>query len=260
MKTMRWGSKMMIQYKWLAFSSLLVLATIGCGGSSSTPDVVTPPAPQGETSAPEAPPSEPPGTMEMPAGVTPENVTPAEEAKPGGFELPKDIPLPAADQTTADNSIEVEEAAAPEIKFASWGDIEKAAKSTGKITVVDVWSLSCAPCLKEFPGLVRLDNEYPGQLACIGVDVDFDGRKTRPPESYEERVTGFLKAVKADFANYICTTPSDDVFSTLEIDSIPTVLIYGADGELKKKFVDAGETLGFTYEKDVRPYLQTLMQ
>ena len=33
-------------------------------------------------------------------------------------------------------------------------------QKSDRIVVVDLWSTACLPCLKEFPGLVRLKAEY----------------------------------------------------------------------------------------------------
>ena len=55
----------------------------------------------------------------------------------------------------------------------------------------------CEPCIKEFPGLVKLDKTMREKVTCIGVAVDFDGRKKYPPESYQPTVQAFLTAVGA---------------------------------------------------------------
>jgi thiol-disulfide isomerase/thioredoxin len=144
------------------------------------------------------------------------------------------------------------------VQMASWTAIESRVKSTGKITVVDLWSTVCEPCVKEFPGLVKLSKNMPDTVTCVGVSVDYDGRKTRPAESYRDKVAAFLTAVGADFENFLCNTPSDDVFSELGLPSIPAVLIYDADGEPVKRFVDAGDTIGFSYEADVIPFVEKL--
>jgi len=98
----------------------------------------------------------------------------------------------------------------------------------------------------------------PEKVACIGVSVDYDGRKTKPAESYSESVNAFLNAMKADFDNFLCQTPSDEVFAEMDLPSIPAVLIFNQKGELVKRFVDAGETIGFTYEKDIIPFVNDL--
>lgn len=150
----------------------------------------------------------------------------------------------------------------PEITVAvtPWESILNAAKGAKRVVVLDVWSLGCEPCMQEFPGLVSLQSEFPETLRCMSANIDFDGRKTHPPENYLTEVTNFLQFAKAKTENHICATPSDEVYSALDIDSIPAVLVFDAEGNELKRFVDAGETRGFTYEKDVAPFVRQLLQ
>jgi thiol-disulfide isomerase/thioredoxin len=222
----------------------------GCGGSESTDSsVVTPPTSTVlESAAPAA--GGPPGGIEMPSGEIPSpTADDSPEAQGGGIELPAGVELPTDSGALSQ----------PEIKYGTWEEIQSVAKSSGRITVVDLWSLACEPCLKEFPGLVRLHQSLGSSVQCIAVDIDFDGRKTRPPEHYEERVISFLSSVgAAGFPTFISQTPSDDIYAAAKLASIPAVLIYSAEGEIVKVFVDAGETVGFTYEKDVIPLVTEL--
>lgn len=229
-------------------SSLFVLA--GCQKSQTEDSaVVSPPEPgvtQESTGS-----SGPPGSIELPpdADINGEPATPAvSPPAPAGLEMPKGIE--PTDTGSNDSK--------SEIRYATWQQIEQTATSTGKITVVDLWSLVCEPCIKEFPGLVRLHQQFGDRVQCIAVDVDFDGRKTRPPETYEERVTSFIDSVGAKFPTYISRTPSDDVYAANQLASIPAVLIYDADGKLVQIFEDAGDTAGFTYEKDIAPLVKKL--
>lgn len=145
------------------------------------------------------------------------------------------------------------------VMIAPWDEIAAAVKGSGKLTVVDVWSLACEPCMKEFPGLVNLHQQYGEQLNCVSVNVDFDGRRTHPPEGYTTQVQQFLNFNNAELNNYICATPSDMVFETLDIVSIPAVLIFDAQGNEITRFVDAGDTRGFTYERNVAPAIEKLL-
>jgi thiol-disulfide isomerase/thioredoxin len=198
-------------------------------------------------------PESPPGTLELPSDYD-SGGAPDEEAatgnQPGGIELPPDLDIPV-DSTSAESSTQV--------KFATWQEIDQFAKSAGRITVIDFWSLVCEPCLEEFPGLVALHQTMGDSVQCVAVDIDYDGRKSRPPEYYQQRVVDFLKSVKASgFPTYISKTPSDDVFKTTKLISIPAVMIYDANGEVVKVFVDTGEENAFTYEKDVVPFVKSL--
>ncbi len=145
------------------------------------------------------------------------------------------------------------------VEEKSWEDILATAKGAGKPVVLDIWSLNCEPCMREFPGLVRLHEEYGEDLFCISANIEFDGRLTHPAGSYYSEVMRFLRAQKAKTKNFLCTTPNEDVYSAVEIDSIPAVLIFDAQGNEVRRFVDAGETLGFTYDENVIPAVREIM-
>ena len=195
----------------------------------------------------------PPGTLELPSDF--DSIPTADEGEStgknsGGIELPPDVDV-SVDATSVE--------ASPTVKYATWQEIDQFAKSAGRITVIDLWSLACEPCLEEFPGLVKLHQTMGDTVQCVAVDVDYDGRKSRPPEYYQSRIVDFLKSVQASgFPTYISKTPSDDVFKTTKLISIPAVMIYDAKGEVVKVFVDTGEDNAFTYEKDVVPFVQGL--
>lgn len=167
-------------------------------------------------------------------------------------------PEPAVAEQDAGAEQDAEKQAV-DVAIEPWKQIIKAATDGGRPAVIDVWSLSCEPCLKSFPELVRLHEEFGDQVKCVSANVDFDGRRTRPPESYQTRVEDFLRLNKSTLANYISATPSDEVYAELDIPSIPAVLIFDADGKEVARFVDAGETIGFTYRDDVIPFVQKMI-
>ncbi len=240
----------------LLFSPLLMLLlVIGCGrGDSTTTSVVDPPAPasleNASGSSPEADRVDPPGGIELPPGEIPPPEPPGSPEGGRGLEMPKDSSGAGQGGTPAE----------PQILYASWDQIQATARSSGKLTVVDLWSLSCEPCLKEFPGLVQINRQMGASVHCVAVNLDFDGRKSRPPQHYADRVSAFLSSVgAADFETYISSTPSDDIFATMQIASLPAVIVYGSDGAIVKAFVDSGDTAGFTYAEDVSPLVADLI-
>lgn len=272
----------------LALSSLLIAIVAGCGGgdvqsptdllppSDSPTEVTLPPMPGRDAVGPAVPspelPGTAPGTITLPENFDPSAVPPPETngptngGKEGGLKLP-----PLGDQSAFLPADPVEQASAYQftatllqvdevsLEAATWAEIKTQVTKTGKLTVVDVWSLACEPCLKEFPGLVAIDRDLGESVACFAVDSDFDGRKTKPAESYRPRIEAFLKSVGAKFPNFLCTTPSDDLFSELEIESIPAVLIFDGEGKLVRKFVDAGDDAGFTYDDNIVPFIKELL-
>ena len=174
----------------------------------------------------------------------------------------------AADATEADASAAesaepaTEEAVEVDVQQASWAEIEKAiAAHQGKVVVVDLWSTTCAPCKREFPGLVKLCNEHQDEVACISVSLDYYGDPTEPPETYLPAVKEFLVEQKADLQNFLSTDVSDDVLAEVGAASVPVVLVYNAQGELAQTFEDDGSygDEGFTYQEHITPAVEELL-
>jgi len=264
--------------KWLCCVSLIVGFTVGCGGATDKATAPTPTSGSGLASPTPAPtvdasPATPPGTLEMPIGVDPTSPPTAPSQgnpdKAGGFEMPKFESSPTTviaqrpvldDAIPADASTNAKDAAAViKLTAGTWSKLETVIADSGKICVVDIWSLSCEPCLKEFPGLVRLHRELGDKVTCISLNVDYDGRKTKPAETYRSRVEAFLQSSDASFGNYLCETPNEELFSKLKIASIPAVLVYDASGKLVRTFTDTGKDLGFGYNEDIMPFVKSLV-
>ncbi len=244
---------------------------VGCGQSSSPEPspVVAPVEPSGTAKVAPAPPlMNQPSQFELPGVIDPSTMTdkPAATSPAGsGLEMP---PLESTDspvivqRPVLDESVGREVISSPAISLsaATWPEIQQRIASTGKVCVVDLWSLSCEPCLKEFPGLVKLHDEYGDDVVCFAVSVDFDGRKTKPAEMYRPRVEAFLASMTASLESFLSVTPSEELFENLNIPSIPAVLVYDQTGALVRKFVDAGDDVGFGYERNVVPLVKALLK
>lgn len=140
-----------------------------------------------------------------------------------------------------------------ELKVADWKDTQKlVAAHKGKVVVLDAWSTTCAPCVKEFPNLVKLHKKYGGKdVVCMSMSCDYAGIKNKPPEFYRERVIKFLEKQEATFENILSSVPSDELFEQMQLASIPAVYVFGRDGKLVKRFDNEKaekEEDNFTYE------------
>ena len=113
--------------------------------------------------------------------------------------------------------------------------------------------------MKEFPGLVELNNKYKDKVACISLSFDFYGGAVK---EFEPKVLKFLREQNAAFDNVLCSTPVDDVYDKFIEHKlpggtdIPIVLVFSKDGKLARRF----DNPGFTYEKDVEPFVATLVK
>ena len=127
----------------------------------------------------------------------------------------------------------------------------------GKVVVMDAWSTSCEPCLKEFPGLVTLHKKYgPERVACVSLSFDFEGLGT--PEQQRDKVLAFLRQQGATFENLLSNVPSDDLYKKFDLASIPAVFVYDQQGKLAQRF---DSTLGkpFTY-RDIEAKVAALLE
>lgn len=150
-----------------------------------------------------------------------------------------------------------------QLELLDWKQTQNlVASHKGKIVVLDAWSLSCDPCVREFPNLVKLHKQYGAKdVVCISMSCDYVGIKKMPPESYRERVLKFLTKHGATFQNVLSNVEADELFKQMDLSSIPAVYVYGRDGKLAKRFdnesikTDADE---FTY-KDVTKLVEDLL-
>lgn len=148
-----------------------------------------------------------------------------------------------------------EEAEAGEVslKIVDWEETLKlVAAHKGKVVVLDAWSTSCVPCMKEFPNLVKLHRKYGGkEVVCMSLACDYVGIKNKPPAFYRERVLKFLTKQGATFENLLSSVPSEELFDKkMELSSIPAVYVFGRDGKLVKRFDNEkaqSEDDNFTY-------------
>ena len=124
------------------------------------------------------------------------------------------------------------------LEIADWDQTLKfVAAHKGKIVVLDAWSTSCQPCMKEFPNLVKLHQKYGGkEVVCMALACDYQGIKNKPPEFYRERVLKFLEKQGAVFQNLLASVEAEELYAKMEIASIPAVFVFGRDGKLAKRF------------------------
>ncbi|MEO8269809.1 MAG: TlpA disulfide reductase family protein [Aureliella sp.] len=149
-----------------------------------------------------------------------------------------------------------------ELTVANLEQLSEIVKSqAGKVVVVDIWSTSCAPCMLEFPHLVALSQTASNDLACISLNVDYIGLKSRPPESLRTKVEEFLQRQQADQVTNLLSASTDQaVLGEFQLASIPAILIYSADGALQHALTDAntGDD-GLSYEGDVIAKVNALL-
>lgn len=93
----------------------------------------------------------------------------------------------------------------------------------GKIIVLKCWFIHCVPCVKEFPELNKLVDNYKNRKDILFVSLAFDNKQD---------LTNFLKTHKFNYA----VVPNQQIFmtDTLNINTFPTHIVIGKDGKIKK--------------------------
>ncbi len=173
----------------------------------------------------------------------------------------------AADEKPAKNADKKSDSANSKISLTvvDWEKtLELVAEHKGKVVVLDAWSLSCPPCMKEFPNLVKLHQKYGGkEVVCMSLACDYAGIKNKPPEYYRDKVLKFLEKHDAEFQNLLSSVPSDELFDKkMKISSIPVVYVFGRDGKIAKRFDNEKaekEEDNFTYS-DINKLVEELVK
>jgi len=139
------------------------------------------------------------------------------------------------------------------LSILSFDEIQKLiAGKRGKVVVMDAWSTSCPPCMKDFHNLVELHKQYgPDELACISLSFDYEG--IGQPADVRAGVLKFLKSEGATFDNVMSNEESDALYRKFKLNSVPAIFVYDRSGKLRKRFEDAG-----SYEQ-VRPLVAELV-
>jgi len=123
-----------------------------------------------------------------------------------------------------------------QVKLLNYDQLQELiASHKGKVVVMDCWSTSCEPCVKEFPNLVAIHKKYgPEKVACISLSFDYEG--LGKPEDVMPVVQEFLQKQDATFDNVLGTEDSETLYKKMELASVPAVYVYDRDGMLAKRF------------------------
>lgn len=90
----------------------------------------------------------------------------------------------------------------------------------GSVTVVNFWATWCPPCLKELPGMDRLQTELDEDgLQVVAISLDHGGIK---------KARGFWK--RADMQMPLYADPDKDLAKQMGVIGLPVTAILGPDG------------------------------
>jgi len=117
------------------------------------------------------------------------------------------------------------------------GLLREVERHRGKIVVLDCWSTSCPPCVKEFPGLVRLAAAHRERVVCLSLAFDYDG--IGDPAAFIPPVQVFLEKVGAGgVVNMLASEEADSLYRKLDLTSVPAIYVWKPDGSLAVRYDD----------------------
>ncbi len=102
----------------------------------------------------------------------------------------------------------------------------------GKVVLINLWATWCGPCQEEAPGLVRLANESPDDLAILGLSLDAGGATA----ANQAKVARFVDRFHIP---YPIAFPSPGSQMSFAIDAIPTTILVDRRGRVAKTYEGA---------------------
>jgi thiol-disulfide isomerase/thioredoxin len=106
------------------------------------------------------------------------------------------------------------------------------AADKGHVVLLNFWATWCAPCVAEYPSLVKLNREYKGPgLDVIAVSLDLH-------EDIDGKVVPFIAAQKPNFTQFVLDADDPekaiDAFDPTWQGDIPRTFVYSKSGRLVK--------------------------
>ncbi|HEY1786298.1 MAG TPA: redoxin domain-containing protein, partial [Pirellulales bacterium] len=117
-------------------------------------------------------------------------------------------------------------AAAPDFPFTRLAESVESQLSqlSGRIVIVDLWSVGCGPCIKALDELEVLLAEHPewGQIEIVGVNVD----------DVKETAAEFVAEKQARWSRISIVWAGPEVLKTYHISALPTMFVIDRDGKV----------------------------
>ncbi|MDD3772875.1 MAG: TlpA disulfide reductase family protein [Weeksellaceae bacterium] len=98
--------------------------------------------------------------------------------------------------------------------------IVKVSDLKGKVVLIDFWYRGCFPCLKAIPDLIKLQEEFKGDLVIIGInDIDI---KEDVIDYFDYKNVNYLSTYKTSY----------NISKNFKIKAFPTTILYDKQGNV----------------------------
>ncbi|MCL2009375.1 MAG: TlpA family protein disulfide reductase [Synergistaceae bacterium] len=122
--------------------------------------------------------------------------------------------------------------------------------SREKLTMVNIWTTWCPPCIKEMPDLGRLARSMPEGAQLVGIVLDVEGTGDTKTIDDAKRI---MSTAKADFLQIL---PSEEMTPVLRtVRAIPTTIFVNSNGQ-----IIGAPVVGAKDEKGYRAELERRLQ
>jgi thiol-disulfide isomerase/thioredoxin len=118
-----------------------------------------------------------------------------------------------------------------------------------KLTMVNIWTTWCPPCIAEMPDLGKLANSMPEGSQLVGIILDAD---------YAGALDEAQKILSKAGAKFPQILPTDEMSPVLEtVDAIPTTIFVDASGNIVGKPL-VGSRSEKAYRSEIEKLLKTI--
>jgi peroxiredoxin len=94
-----------------------------------------------------------------------------------------------------------------------------------KVVLLDFWSIYCASCIEEMPGLIEMHNEFSSKgLQVIGVNLDSFGT---------HRVVKFMQGMETKINFPVVIDKTRQIATSFNAMVLPTTLLIDASGKIR---------------------------
>ncbi len=108
-----------------------------------------------------------------------------------------------------------------------------------KAVLINIWATWCAPCVEEFPELVKLQRNYPDELKVVFISADFPKQR--------DKALQFLKDQNVGWTTYFKTGKDQQFIESLSskwTGALPFTKIIATNGDVVASWEQSA-----TYEK-----------
>ena len=104
----------------------------------------------------------------------------------------------------------------------------KSSEIADKVTIINFWASWCNPCVTEYPSLLKLVQNYKGEVILLAISMD-DEKKD---------IENFLKAFGSDKVSVRILRDQDKKISEMfGVQKLPESFLFGRNGKLIRKIV-----------------------